>query len=253
MNNDGQGDPPDDGDEKVGYGKPPKHSQFKKNTSGNPKGRPPGAKNKPAKSDQMAAMFWQECARPVKLKQGDRTEEMPTLRAVIRRTANEAMQGNVGAQKLMMNAATLLEDKRRSYNATVFAAAVEYKLDCERRIAEAKREGKPPPRFVVHPDSLMLDFDHHEVTSTDLMTDDERDYVDGIQQMLAFAQTALKDLSKAEFGANEYETVREDLADAVKILENATRALGLPWSDSQRKFPDIERMRSLKKKMMDGR
>ena len=26
---------------KVGYGKPPKHSQFKKGQSGNPKGRPP--------------------------------------------------------------------------------------------------------------------------------------------------------------------------------------------------------------------
>jgi hypothetical protein len=253
MNNDGQGDPPDHDDEKVGYGKPPKHSRFTKGKSGNDKGRPPGAKNKPAKTDEMAAMFAQECARPVKLKQGDKTEEMPTLRAIIRRTANQAMQGNTSAQKLMMNAATMLEDKRRSYNATVFAVAVEYKLDCERRIAEAKREGKPPPHFVVHPDSLVLDFDHHEVTSTDLMTDDERDYVDGIQQMLAFAQTALKDLSKAEFNADEYETVREDLANAVKILENSMRALELPWSDSQRKFPDIERMTSLKKKIMNGK
>lgn len=30
-----------DDDEYVGYGKPPKHSQFKKGASGNPKGRPP--------------------------------------------------------------------------------------------------------------------------------------------------------------------------------------------------------------------
>lgn len=252
MKNDGQGDPPNDADEKVGYRKPPKHSRFTKGKSGNDKGRPRGAKNKPAKPDQMAAMFAQECARPVKLKQGDKTEEMPTLRAIIRRTANQAMQGNTSAQKLMMNAATLLEDKRRSYNATVFAAAVEYKLDCERRIAEAKREGKPPPRFKIHPDSLTLDFDHHEVTSIDLMTDDERYYVDGIQQLLAFGQTALKDLTKADFRADEYETHREDLANAVKILETSTRALGLPWSDNQRNFPDIERMNSLKKKMAES-
>ena len=38
---------PDDGarDYKVGYKKPPLHSRFKKGQSGNPRGRPRGAKN----------------------------------------------------------------------------------------------------------------------------------------------------------------------------------------------------------------
>src|SRR5206468_12800269 len=35
----------DEGDHEVGYGKPPRHSQFAKGQSGNPRGRPPGAKN----------------------------------------------------------------------------------------------------------------------------------------------------------------------------------------------------------------
>src|SRR6266403_4723689 len=35
----------DEGDHEVGYGKPPRHSQFVKGLSGNPRGRPPGAKN----------------------------------------------------------------------------------------------------------------------------------------------------------------------------------------------------------------
>jgi hypothetical protein len=38
--------PPDDErDYPVGYGKPPPHSRFVKGQSGNPRGRPPGAKN----------------------------------------------------------------------------------------------------------------------------------------------------------------------------------------------------------------
>src|SRR5712675_3804843 len=35
------------GDYEVGYGKPPRHTRFKKGQSGNPRGRPPGAKNLP--------------------------------------------------------------------------------------------------------------------------------------------------------------------------------------------------------------
>src|SRR5215831_17367694 len=34
-----------DGDYEVGYGKPPRHTRFVKGQSGNPRGRPPGAKN----------------------------------------------------------------------------------------------------------------------------------------------------------------------------------------------------------------
>jgi hypothetical protein len=38
--------PPDDErDYEVGYGKPPPHTRFAKGRSGNPRGRPPGAKN----------------------------------------------------------------------------------------------------------------------------------------------------------------------------------------------------------------
>jgi Family of unknown function (DUF5681) len=38
--------PPDDeGDYEVGYSKPPRHSRFVKGQSGNPRGRPAGAKN----------------------------------------------------------------------------------------------------------------------------------------------------------------------------------------------------------------
>jgi hypothetical protein len=37
--------PDNEGDYEVGYGKTPRHSRFVKGQSGNPRGRPPGAKN----------------------------------------------------------------------------------------------------------------------------------------------------------------------------------------------------------------
>jgi hypothetical protein len=42
----------DSGDYQVGYGKPPKHTQFKPGKSGNPQGRPKGTKN--LKTDLIA-------------------------------------------------------------------------------------------------------------------------------------------------------------------------------------------------------
>ena len=37
--------PDDERDYEVGYGRPPRHTRFVKGQSGNPRGRPPGAKN----------------------------------------------------------------------------------------------------------------------------------------------------------------------------------------------------------------
>ena len=37
--------PHDERDYEVGYGKPPRHTRFEPGRSGNPRGRPPGAKN----------------------------------------------------------------------------------------------------------------------------------------------------------------------------------------------------------------
>jgi Family of unknown function (DUF5681) len=37
--------PNDERDYEVGYGKPPRHTRFEPGRSGNPRGRPPGAKN----------------------------------------------------------------------------------------------------------------------------------------------------------------------------------------------------------------
>jgi hypothetical protein len=68
---------PTPGDYEVGYGKPPKHSQFKPGQSGYPKGRPKGSKN--LKTDLR-----EELAERVQIKEGDRTKTITKQRLLIK-------------------------------------------------------------------------------------------------------------------------------------------------------------------------
>jgi Family of unknown function (DUF5681) len=63
-------------DNKVGYGKPPKRTQFKPGQSGNPSGRPRGARN--FRTDLL-----EELAEPITLKDGARDVTVSKQRACI--------------------------------------------------------------------------------------------------------------------------------------------------------------------------
>jgi hypothetical protein len=60
----------------VGYGRPPKHGQFRKNQSGNPKGRKPGSKN-------VLPLIWDVYNRPTKVRSGNgKTRTVPAIVAL---------------------------------------------------------------------------------------------------------------------------------------------------------------------------
>ena len=84
----------DNDDDKVGYGKPPKHSRFKKGQSGNPKGRAPGAKG-------FNASLRRELETPVKVREGGRVVTISKAEATAKRVVQKAMEGDAGAVRLV--------------------------------------------------------------------------------------------------------------------------------------------------------
>ena len=80
----------------VGYGRTPPHTRFQPGQSGNPAGRRKGA---PSVRDLML----REAARFVKVKKsGGGIETVPKREVVIRQLWNMAMQGDLGAARLVI-------------------------------------------------------------------------------------------------------------------------------------------------------
>jgi hypothetical protein len=81
-------------DYEVGYGKPPKHRQFKKGQSGNPRGRPKGVLN-------MAAVLERMLRKKVNIRENSKNKVMTKLEAAVNQLINKAATGNLRAVHLL--------------------------------------------------------------------------------------------------------------------------------------------------------
>jgi hypothetical protein len=88
----------------VGFGRPPKHTQFRKGHSGNPKGRPKESKNISALTRKM----FQE---KVAVKSNGRTQTMTKLEAAFAQLINKAANGDLKAFKEVIRLSEKLQEQ----------------------------------------------------------------------------------------------------------------------------------------------
>jgi hypothetical protein len=87
----------------VGYGRPPKATQFKKGTSGNKKGRPKDVKN-------IASHFRDEMYQSVIISENGERRTVPKIKAILKQLANKAATGDPRAIQAIVNIARELGD-----------------------------------------------------------------------------------------------------------------------------------------------
>jgi len=193
-----------------GYGKPPKEYQFKKGQSGNPGGRPKGAKNKKKieplsnadepllGSDQPTRkLILQEAYRNVRVREGERIIEMPINQAIIRAMQQKALKGCRHSQREFMMIVRQIEADQKFDQLDGFKVFVEYKQDAENEIARCKALGNEPPEMIPHPDDIEINPRLGTYALRGPMTIEEKRDQDKLLEQRDEIQKVIKDIAKS--------------------------------------------------------
>ena len=89
----------------VGFGKPPKPSQFRKGFSGNPKGRPKGRRN-------LATVLERTLQEKVVINENGVRRTITKLEAAVKQLVNQAASGDLSATRQLSALASSAEDEQ---------------------------------------------------------------------------------------------------------------------------------------------
>ena len=186
----------------VGYGKPPVETRFRTGESGNPRGRPKGAKNKIPRlnEERLKNIILEEAYRTIKVRDGEKSVTVPIAQAVVRSLAVNAAKGQHRAQRLFAELLSATETANKRLHDEWLQTAIEYKTEWERELERRKRHGIEAPDPIPHPDDIEINVATGEVIVKGPFTREEKERLDFLADR------------KAAFERNVAE-LRQELAD----------------------------------------
>jgi hypothetical protein len=117
-----------DGEYKIGFGRPPEHTRFKKGRSGNPRGRPKDVKN-------LATLLGKTLSERVIVNEHGRRRSISKLEAAVKQLVNKAASGD---PKFMQQLLALVQLAESRADASVPLA--EPLTEADRRVIEGISE-----------------------------------------------------------------------------------------------------------------
>ena len=188
----------DDDKSGFGYGRPPVASQFKPGTSGNPRGRPRGSKNRPRMVDlePLRAILTKEAYRPVKVRDGERNITIPVVQAIVRTMAIAALKGNHRSQSHFLDALTFKEKEDGDRRYRSIDAAFDYKNYWKAELDRRKKLGITGPEPDPHPDHVVIDYETERVVIRGPMPEEDKLFWENLKQILKEKKQGISDLER---------------------------------------------------------
>lgn len=234
---------PTEANYEVGYAKPPVATRFQPGASGNPRGRPKGAKNKrPALGEErLKDIILDEAYRDITVRDGDTNMTVPMAQAVMRSIAVNAAKGQYRAQHLFSTLLMETEKSRKALSDEWVETALTYKIEWDRELYRREQLGithlrEPFP----HPRHVKLDMDTGQVVITGPVTEKQRDQLeklrtartdwieerDWLQTEIARQSKEHEDLTSKQIAElPEVKMLIEDLMHSTSLIERADELL----------------------------
>lgn len=217
----------------VGFRKPPVASRFKPGQSGNPRGRPKGARSKrPALDEErLKTIIIDEAYRTIKVSEGRRQITIPMAQAVIRALAVNAARGQLRSQQMFATLLSEVESANKALWDEWLQTAIEYKVGWEQELERRANLGISGAEPLPHPDDIVIDSRTGQVivkgpTSKEDKVKWDRMYARVEECDLAIAE--MTDMLKLRKNKPYRRFIEDEIAHEKRIRQIIVNSLGEP-------------------------